>query len=271
MALQIDVVIMAAGQGTRMKSSLPKVLHRLGGRALLAHVIDCATQLSVRRVVVITGHGALEVEAACGYFQGTAATLDLQFARQAPQLGTGHAMQQAVPLLADDGVTLVLSGDVPLTQAATLQALIDACDGQRLALLTLAMLEPSGYGRIVRSGTEASAQVRAIVEHTQAEIRTTSEMIRGTVQSLKESDDLKRIRGVGVLIEKKLNSLGVTRYDQVANWTQADIERFSDKLDFKGRIERENWVEQARILSAGGQTEFSRRVDRGEVETSKTK
>ena len=85
------------------------------------------------------------------------------------------------------------------------------------------------------------------------------------------SDDLKRIRGVGVLIEKKLNSLGVTRYDQVANWTQADIERFSDKLDFKGRIERENWVEQARILSAGGQTEFSRRVDRGEVETSRPK
>ncbi len=79
------------------------------------------------------------------------------------------------------------------------------------------------------------------------------------------ADDLKRIRGVGVLIEKKLNSLGVSRYEQVANWTSADIERFSDKLDFKGRIERENWVEQARILAAGGQTEFSQRVDRGEV------
>ena len=84
-------------------------------------------------------------------------------------------------------------------------------------------------------------------------------------------DDLKRIRGVGVLIEKKLNALGVTRYDQVANWSAADIERYSEKLDFKGRIERENWVEQARILSAGGQTEFSQRVDRGEVDTSKPK
>ncbi len=82
------------------------------------------------------------------------------------------------------------------------------------------------------------------------------------------TDDLKRIRGVGVLIEKKLNALGVTRYDQVANWTASDIERFSEKLDFKGRIERENWVEQARILSAGGQTEFSQRVDRGEVDSS---
>ncbi len=80
------------------------------------------------------------------------------------------------------------------------------------------------------------------------------------------SDDLKRIRGVGVLIERKLNAFGVTRYEQIANWTVADIERFSERLDFKGRIERENWVEQARILSAGGQTEFSRRIDRGEVD-----
>ncbi|MDP1908976.1 MAG: hypothetical protein Q8K85_11800, partial [Hyphomicrobium sp.] len=78
-------------------------------------------------------------------------------------------------------------------------------------------------------------------------------------------DDLKRIRGIGVLIEKKLNSLGVTHYEQVANWTGADIERISNILDFKGRIERENWIEQARILASGGQTEFSRRVDRGEA------
>jgi predicted flap endonuclease-1-like 5' DNA nuclease len=80
-----------------------------------------------------------------------------------------------------------------------------------------------------------------------------------------EIDDLKRIRGVGVLIEKKLNSLGITSYEQVANWTSADIARISQVLDFKGRIERENWVEQARILASGGQTEFSRRADRGEV------
>jgi predicted flap endonuclease-1-like 5' DNA nuclease len=82
-------------------------------------------------------------------------------------------------------------------------------------------------------------------------------------------DDLKRIRGIGVLIEKRLNSLGVSTYEHIANWTAADIERISQSLDFKGRIERENWVEQARILSAGGHTEFSRRVDRGEVESSR--
>ena len=77
-------------------------------------------------------------------------------------------------------------------------------------------------------------------------------------------DDLKRIRGIGVLIEKKLNSLGVTTYEQVANWTNADIDRISQILDFKGRVERESWVEQARILASGGQTDFSRKVDRGE-------
>ncbi len=84
-------------------------------------------------------------------------------------------------------------------------------------------------------------------------------------------DDLKRIRGIGVLIEKRLNTLGVTGYEHIANWTAADIDRISQSLDFKGRIERENWVEQARILGAGGHTEFSRRVDRGEVESSKPK
>ena len=168
MATPIDVVIMAAGKGTRMKSSLPKVLHRLGGRPLLAHVLDCAGQLSARQVVLVTGHGAMEVEAACARISGAAGQFDLKFARQEPQLGTGHAVQQALPFLADDGVTLVLSGDVPLTQAATLQALIDQCDGQRLALLTLDMPEPVGYGRIVRSGPQASAQVRAIVEQKDA-------------------------------------------------------------------------------------------------------
>ena len=172
MQIPVDVVIMAAGKGTRMKSALPKVLHRLGGRALLGHVIDCAARVSARQVVVITGHGAIEVEAACAGSAWSAASFDvksrLKFARQEPQLGTGHAVQQALPLLADDGVTLVLSGDVPLTEAATLQALLAQCDGQRLALLTLRMPDPTGYGRIVRAGSQASAQVRAIVEHKDA-------------------------------------------------------------------------------------------------------
>ncbi|MEY4675999.1 MAG: Bifunctional protein GlmU [Pseudomonadota bacterium] len=154
----VDVVVMAAGKGTRMKSSMPKVLHRLGGRALLQHVIDTAAQIHARRVVVITGHGAEQVEAS---LQGQA---HLQCVRQMPQLGTGHAMQQAVPVLDDDGVTLVLSGDVPLIQADTLTALLNMCDGQHLALLTLQTPTPTGYGRLVRHDNK----VQAIVEEKDA-------------------------------------------------------------------------------------------------------
>ena len=155
----VDVVVMAAGKGTRMKSSMPKVLHRLGGRALLQHVIYTAGQLQARRVVVITGHGAEQVEASLKHID------HVQCVRQMPQLGTGHAMQQAVPVLADDGVTLVLSGDVPLIQADTLSALLTMCDGQHLALLTLQTPTPTGYGRLVRN---AQAQVQAIVEEKDA-------------------------------------------------------------------------------------------------------
>ncbi|MEY4317745.1 MAG: hypothetical protein RI902_1553 [Pseudomonadota bacterium] len=158
----LDVVIMAAGKGTRMKSSMPKVLHRLAGKALVQHVIDTARELQARHTIVITGHGAEQVEAA---LTSADAKNTLRFARQMPQLGTGHAVQQAVPLLPDDGVVVVLSGDVPLTQADTLQALIQQCDGKQLALLTIEFDDPTGYGRIVRS---PSGQVHAIVEHKDA-------------------------------------------------------------------------------------------------------
>jgi bifunctional UDP-N-acetylglucosamine pyrophosphorylase/glucosamine-1-phosphate N-acetyltransferase len=157
----IDVVIMAAGKGTRMKSRLPKVLQRLAGVALVQHVLGTAAQLNARSAVVITGHGADQVEPVV---LAPGQALAVQCVRQEPQLGTGHAVQQAVPALADDGVVVVLSGDVPLTQADTLQALIAQCGGRQLALLTIDMADPTGYGRIVRLG-EA---VQAIVEHKDA-------------------------------------------------------------------------------------------------------
>ena len=156
---------MAAGKGTRMKSKLPKVLHCLAGRPLIRHVLDTASGLGARSAVLVTGHGAEAVEAACGAAGGLA--LKLHFVRQQPQLGTGHAVQQAVPVLPDDGVVVVLSGDVPLTEADTLRALIGLCGGSKLALLTLALDEPSGYGRIVRSANGAG-QVVAIVEDKDA-------------------------------------------------------------------------------------------------------
>jgi bifunctional UDP-N-acetylglucosamine pyrophosphorylase/glucosamine-1-phosphate N-acetyltransferase len=158
--MALHVVIMAAGKGTRMKSKAPKVLHRLGGRSLLQHVLDTATSLGAAQTLVITGHGAEAVEAALNHAHHA------RCVRQEPQWGTGHAIQQVAPYLPDDDSTvLILNGDVPLIRPATAQALAQACAGQTLALLTLELPDPSGYGRIVR---DAAGRVQGIVEHKDA-------------------------------------------------------------------------------------------------------
>ena len=163
--MALSVVIMAAGKGTRMRSARPKVLHALGGKPLLGHVVATAESLAPQRCIVVTGHGAEAVEAA---FAGE----QRAFVRQMPQLGTGHAVQQAVPALPGDGITLVLNGDVPLIREATLRALVDACGGARLALLTVDLANPFGYGRIVRTAEAGDADgigaVQAIVEEKDA-------------------------------------------------------------------------------------------------------
>ena len=177
----IDILIMAAGKGTRMKSRLPKVLQRLAGRPLLHHVLDQAEHLQARSAIVITGHGAIEVEASTSNTASGRASFDLKFVRQEPQLGTGHAVQQAVPHLQDDGTVVVLSGDVPLTRPDTLLALVaasQAVPGGQLALLTVTLPDPSGYGRIVRA---PDGQVVGIVEHKDASVdqRTITEIYSG--------------------------------------------------------------------------------------------
>ncbi|MFM2348342.1 MAG: UDP-N-acetylglucosamine diphosphorylase/glucosamine-phosphate N-acetyltransferase [Pseudomonadota bacterium] len=159
--MSLDVVIMAAGKGTRMKSARPKVLHPLAGRPLLQHVLETGIGLGAARLITVTGHGAEQVEQA---MRRALPDAPLAFVRQEPQLGTGHAVQQAVPKLPESGTTLILNGDVPLVKAETARALIQACAGERLVLLTVVLADPSGYGRIVREG-EA---VRAIVEHKDA-------------------------------------------------------------------------------------------------------
>lgn len=167
----VDVVIMAAGKGTRMKSKLPKVLHRLAGRPLLGHVLDSAAALGARSVVVVTGHGATQVEAYCASWTPVSSQYDaqtrLQTVRQEPQLGTGHAVQQAAPALPDDGTVLILNGDVPLVQPGTLRELIALAGHDAIALLTVDTGEDAGaYGRIVRGAAESSGDipVHAIVE-----------------------------------------------------------------------------------------------------------
>ena len=139
----MNVVILAAGMGKRMQSDLPKVLHALAGKPLLSHVIDTARSLSPQRCCVVYGHGGDLVP------QQLAAD-DLHFALQEPQLGTGHAVTQALPVLDDTQPTLVLYGDVPLTTSATLQKLVAAAGNDKLAVLTVDLDDPTGYGRIVR-------------------------------------------------------------------------------------------------------------------------
>jgi bifunctional UDP-N-acetylglucosamine pyrophosphorylase/glucosamine-1-phosphate N-acetyltransferase len=155
----LNVVIMAAGKGTRMKSALPKVLHRLAGTSLLQHVLNAAAGVGADRTVVITGHGADAVEAALA---GSPAV----FARQMPQRGTGHAVQMAVPQLDPrNEVTLILYGDVPLIRPGSASTLVQACGGRDLALLSFKPADPARYGRIVR---DAAGGVRAIVEYKDA-------------------------------------------------------------------------------------------------------
>ena len=139
----MNVVILAAGMGKRMQSALPKVLHPLAGKPLLSHVVDTARALSPSRLCIIYGHGGEAVPQRIG-------APDLSFAKQEPQLGTGHAVMQAVPHLRDDVPTLILYGDVPLTTTHSLQQLLDSAGADKLAVLTVELDDPTGYGRIVR-------------------------------------------------------------------------------------------------------------------------
>ncbi len=153
----MNIVILAAGQGKRMHSHLPKVLHPIAGKALAAHVLDTARDLGQSRICLVVGHGGEVVRSAL-------AAPDVACAVQEPQLGTGHAVMQALPLLDGEGMTLVLYGDVPLIQAGTLQRLVQAA-GDGLAVLTVDLENPKGYGRIIR---DSAGRVQRIVEEKDA-------------------------------------------------------------------------------------------------------
>src|SRR5512139_63549 len=153
----LEILILAAGKGTRMRSDLPKVLHRLAGKPLLGHVVDTAHELGAAQTCVVYGFGGEAVPQAM-------ADDKLTFVLQAEQHGTGHAVKQALPRLADDGAVLVLYGDVPLTHTRTLQPLVVAAQAGKLGLLTVNLALPDGYGRIVRE----NGRVVRIVEHKDA-------------------------------------------------------------------------------------------------------
>ncbi len=158
MPMSTEVIILAAGQGSRMKSALPKVLHRLAGKPLVQHVIDRVRELGDSLIHVVVGHGADQVKAALG-------AAHVQFALQAEQKGTGHAVAQALDHVADDSNVLILYGDVPLTPASTMQALLELVNERQIGLLTVNLADPTGYGRIIR---DQHGKVLAIVEQKDA-------------------------------------------------------------------------------------------------------
>ena len=158
--MNLSVIILAAGQGTRMRSKLPKVLHPLGGQSLLGHVIDTARALDAVAIHVVVGHGGDRV-------RDDLAAFPVKWVEQSRQLGTGHAVAQAAPMIPADHLALVLYGDVPLISADTLRRLIAAAGEGALGLLTAHLVDPSGYGRIIR---DAQGDVIAIVEHKDTSI-----------------------------------------------------------------------------------------------------
>ncbi len=155
----LDIVILAAGVGKRMRSSLPKVLHKLAGKPLLKHALDTAQTLSPRKIYVVYGHGGEQVLTEINDDQ-------LTWVKQEPQLGTGHALLQVLPFLAKSGKTLVLLGDVPLIQENSLTQLVASASANNFALLTVTLANPFGYGRIIRE--DGTNQVSAIVEEKDA-------------------------------------------------------------------------------------------------------
>ncbi|NHC03129.1 UDP-N-acetylglucosamine diphosphorylase/glucosamine-1-phosphate N-acetyltransferase [Acinetobacter sp. 187] len=155
--MSTNVVILAAGKGTRMRSTLPKVLQPLAGRPLLGHVIETAKKIKADHIITIFGHGGDLVKSAFAHE-------DIQWVEQTEQLGTGHAVKVTLPVLPQDGISLILSGDVPCVQQETLQRLVDVSTTTGIGIVTLTLDDSTGYGRIVRD----NGRIQAIVEHKDA-------------------------------------------------------------------------------------------------------
>lgn len=262
--MKLGVVILAAGQGTRMKSSLPKVLHPLAGKPMLQHVIDCARQLDPHQVVVVFGHGGERV-------RESISDPDLIWAEQAEQLGTGHAVEQAMPFLKDVDKVLVLYGDVPLIQADTLKPLI--ASETDLALLTVKLDDPSGYGRIVRNDFD---RIISIVEQKDAspeqlainEINTGIMAIRqealsrwiSKIENNNAQQEFYLTDIVAFAVEDKVNVLPVHPE------SETEVSGVNDRVQLAA-LEREYQQKQAESLMRQGVTLIDpQRVDiRGEV------
>jgi bifunctional UDP-N-acetylglucosamine pyrophosphorylase/glucosamine-1-phosphate N-acetyltransferase len=265
--MQLDVVVLAAGQGKRMNSDLPKVLHSLAGKPLLGHVLDTARALKPRRIFVTHGHGAEAVRAA---FAGAT---DIEWVLQAEQLGTGHAVQQAAPKLASDAQVLILYGDVPLVRPQTLKRLLEASrDG--VAVLTAELPDAGAYGRIVRDSAgrvariveakDASPAERAIREFNAGLYGVSAKKLSGWLAKLKNQNAQKEYYLTDIVSFAVAEGVPVSA---VKVEDAAEVEGVNCKRDLAALERLVQAREAARLLEAGVTLADPARIDvRGSLE-----
>jgi len=226
----LSIVILAAGQGKRMKSDLPKVLQPLAGRPILAHVLDAAKTLGAEAIHVVYGHGGDQVRAAL-------ADEPVHWVQQAEQLGTGHAVAQAMPAIPDHHRVLILYGDVPLVRPATLQQLIERCDERSLGLLTVVLADPSGYGRVVRDGAsnvvriveqkDANTKERAINEINTGLLAVSARSLRKWLSALKNDNAQGEYYLTDIIVMAVRDAV---RIGAVVAATEAEVLGVNDKV-----------------------------------------
>ena len=266
----MNVVILAAGMGKRMQSALPKVLHPLAGKPLLRHVIDTACSLHPKKLCVIYGHGGAAVPQAVQTWGADGVVIDT--ALQQPQLGTGHAVMQALPHIDASAPTLVLYGDVPLTSAASLQRLVAAAGDDKLAILTVVQDNPFGLGRIVREGGEivriveekdASADERAIQEINSGIMVIPTKHLTNWLGALKNNNAQGEYYLTDIVAQAVAHGVPVVSAQPSAEWEVAGV---NSKVQL-AELERRHQLNVATTLLEQGVTLFDpARIDvRGEL------
>lgn len=251
--MPLSVVILAAGQGKRMKSDLPKVLQPLAGRPILSHVLQAAKALKADAIHVVYGHGGDVV-------RSTLANEPVHWALQAEQLGTGHAVMQAMPAIPDDHRVLILFGDVPLVRAETLQRLIEQTDDRSIALLTVMLQDPTGYGRIVRDGAgnvvriveqkDANTKERAINEINTGLMAMPAGKLRGWLSALRNDNAQAEYYLTDVIVMAVRDGFKV---NAVIAPTEPEVLGVNDKVQL-AQLEHAFRLEQATKLMLNGVT-----------------
>ena len=275
---EITTVILAAGQGQRMKSALPKVLHRIGDRTLLRFVIDAAANIDTGKILVVHGHGGEQIRAAFADpipapSHASGAPLAPGWVHQPTQLGTGHAVRQAMPHVPDDATVLVLYGDVPLIKPATLRAVVSQVGARRIGLVTVRLPDPAGYGRILRDSKgrvsgiveekDASDAERAITEVNTGIMAVPVARLRGWLARLDQDNaqgEFYLTDVIGFAVRE-----GVTVETVMPEYPE-EVLGVNDRIQL-AELERHHQREQARALMASGVTlRDPARIDvRGEV------